>query len=526
MKKKAIIIGAGPAGLTAAYELLKKTDIIPVIYEEEDYAGGISRTFDYNGKKMDMGGHRFFSKSDKIMNWWLEIFPLQGAPSADDILLKRNLPLLEVPLPTPDPEKDDKVMLFRNRVSRIFFLQNFFDYPVSLNMKTLLNLGLFKTMKIGFSYIKTILLPKRKEISLEDFIINRFGKELYMTFFKDYTEKVWGVECSDIPADWGAQRIKGISISKILKDKFSSVFKKSDTSIYQKNKETSLIGQFIYPKFGPGQLWTEVAEKIKQMGGEIHFNSKVISIKADDNFKIESIKVQNANKETKEITGDFFFSSMPVKNLIEGFENNTDEKIKNIASGLQYRDFRTAGLLVKKLKIKNETKIATVNSIVPDTWIYIQEKNVKLGRLQIFNNWSPYMLDDFQKHVWIGLEYFCNEGDEIWSMDDKTFVDFASKELAKINIIQKEDIIDGCSVKVKKAYPAYFGTYKDFNQVKKYLNNFKNLFLIGRNGQHKYNNMDHSMMTAMTAVENIINGKTEKENIWEVNTETAYHESK
>lgn len=525
MKKKAIIIGAGPAGLTAAYELLKKTDITPVIYEEEDYAGGISRTFDYNGKKMDMGGHRFFSKSDKVMNWWLEIFPLQGALSIDDIILKRDLPLSKDEN-APDPEKEDKVMLFRNRVSRIFFLQEFFDYPVSLNIKTLLNLGFFKTIKIGLSYLKTILLPKRKELSLEDFIINRFGKELYLTFFKDYTEKVWGIECSNIPADWGAQRIKGISISQILKDKIASVFKKNDTSIYQKNKETSLIEQFIYPKFGPGQLWTEVAEKVKSMGGEIHFNSKVTGIKADSNFNIEYIKVQNAKNETEVIKGDYFFSSMPIKDLMEGFENEIDKEISNISSGLQYRDFRTAGILVKNLKIKNRTKIKTINNLIPDTWIYIQEKNVKLGRLQIFNNWSPYMIDDFQKYVWIGLEYFCNEGDEIWSMDDKTFVDFASKELASINIIDKNDIIDGCSVKVKKAYPAYFGTYKDFGKVKNYINNFKNLFLIGRNGQHKYNNMDHSMITAMTAVDNIINGINDKNNIWEVNTETVYHESK
>ncbi|MDR1195222.1 MAG: NAD(P)/FAD-dependent oxidoreductase [Endomicrobium sp.] len=525
MKKRAIIIGAGPAGLSAAYELLKKTDIIPIIYECENHVGGISRTFDYNGNKMDMGGHRFFSKSDRIMNWWLEIFPLQGALSADDIVLKRELPLSNAQN-APDPEKDDIVMLFRNRVSRIFFLQNFFDYPVSLNMQTLLNLGFFKTVKIGFSYIKTVLLPKRKEISLEDFIINRFGKELYLTFFKDYTEKVWGIECASIPADWGAQRIKGISISRILKDKISSVFKRNDKSIYQKNKETSLIEQFLYPKFGPGHLWNEVAKKIESMGGKIHLNSEVINIKADENSKIEYIKVKNNNKETETVKGDFFFSSMPVKNLIEGFENDIDEDIKNISSGLQYRDFRTAGLLVKKLKIKNATKIATVNGIIPDTWIYIQEKNVKLGRLQIFNNWSPYMVNAFQEHVWIGLEYFCNEGDEIWSMDDKSFIDFASKELASINIVEKNDIIDGCSVKVKKAYPAYFGTYKDFERVKKYLNKFENLFLIGRNGQHKYNNMDHSMMTAMTAVENIINEKTGKDNIWEVNTETSYHESK
>lgn len=517
--KKAVIIGGGPAGLTAAYELLKRTDIKPVVLEETDFIGGISRTFDYDGNKMDMGGHRFFSKSDRVMEWWINLLPVQGKLSVDDIILKRELTLSSKE-DAPDPQKEDRVMLIRHRLSRIYYLKHFFDYPVSLNFTTIKGLGLVRMTKIGLSYFKAAILPKRKEVSLEDFMINRFGKELYLTFFKNYTEKVWGVDCKDIPADWGAQRIKGISVGQILLDILKKPFKKKDTSIKQKNTETSLIEQFLYPKFGPGHLWETAAEDIKKMGGEIMLNAKVISIETGGN------KVISVTAGGKKYEADYFFSTMPVRDLISAIKPAAPENIKKISDGLMYRDFRTAGLLVSKLKIKNSTKFKTVSNIVPDTWIYIQEREVKLGRLQIFNNWSPYLIKDLENTVWIGLEYFCFEGDEIWNMSDKDFTELAAAELEKIGVIDKNDIIERCSVHVPKAYPAYFGTYKQFDRIMKYTDSFENLFLLGRNGTHRYNNMDHSMLTAMTAVDNIIEGKTSKENIWNVNSESEYHEEK
>lgn len=518
--KSAVIIGCGPAGLTAAYELLKRTDIKPILLEATDFVGGISRTYSHNDNKMDMGGHRFFSKSDRVMNWWTELMPIQGFPSIDDILLEREIPLSEKEN-APDPQKDDRIMLIRQRVSRIYYLKHFFNYPVSLNFETIKGLGFWRMVKIGFSYIKTVILPKRKENSLEDFMINRFGKELYLTFFKNYTEKVWGVKCNEIPADWGAQRIKGISIAKILLDIIKKIFKKKDNSIKQKDTETSLIEQFYYPKFGPGHLWENVAEDIKKMGGEIHLNSSVSKIETGKG-KIISVSTDDG----KTFNADYFFSTMPVKDLIHAISSEIPTNVSEAAKGLMYRDFRTAGLLVSKMKIKNETKIKTINNIVPDTWIYIQEDEVKLGRLQIFNNWSPYLVKDPLNTVWIGLEYFCFEGDEIWNMSEKDFTAMAAKELEQIGIIERADILDSCSVKVPKAYPAYFGTYDRFDEIRKFTDSFENLFLLGRNGTHRYNNMDHSMLTAMTAVDNIIEGIKTKDNIWNVNAEKEYHEEK
>jgi protoporphyrinogen oxidase len=534
-QKRAIIIGAGPAGLTAAYELLDKTDIKPVIYEMSEEIGGISKTVNYKGNRIDIGGHRFFSKSDRVMKWWQNIMPLQGAPAKDDSALGRDVPLKTECLKweigqgkakkidAPDPQKDDKVMLNRGRLSRIFFLRSFFDYPVSLNFNTFTNLGLWRTVKIGASYAKISLSPIKEEKSLEDFFINRFGQELYLTFFKDYTEKVWGIDCCEINPDWGAQRIKGLSITKAVAHAVKSKFSK-DSSIEQKKVETSLIEQFMYPKLGPGQMWEEVARIITENSGEIHFNHEVIGIE-HENGEIKQIKIKDIS--TGEIiteTGDYFFSTMPVKDLINAMED-VPEDVKEIASGLMYRDFITVGLLLNELKIKNETKQKTINDIVPDNWIYIQERDVKLGRLQIFNNWSPYLVKDDSKS-WIGLEYFCNEGDELWNMSDDKFAQFAMDELAKIDIIKKEDVLDNVVIRVPKTYPAYFGAYEQFDTVINFVNAFKNLFLIGRNGMHRYNNMDHSMLTAMTAVENIINKVDSKDNLWSINAEEEYHEEK
>ncbi len=512
--KKAIIIGAGPAGLTAAYELLKKSnDIKPIILEESNgVIGGISQTVNYKNNRMDIGGHRFFTKDDRVNNIWLEIMPIQGAKAKDDIILNREVKINEG---GPDPEKEDIVMLKRHRISRIYFLRKFFDYPISLKFKTFKNMGFKRTMKAGFGYIGSCL-HKRKEINLENFYINRFGKPLYQMFFEDYTTKVWGVSPKNISADWGRQRVKGLSLTKAVFNVLKKPFVRN-----KKKEETSLIQEFLYPKKGPGQLYEEMAKKIIEMGGEIIFNSKVDEIKVENN-SITYVKANNI-----EYRGDYYFSSMPIKDLIESIgKDNVSSEVYEIATNLPYRDFITVGLLIDKFKIKNETKIKTINNIVPDTWIYVQDRGVHLGRIQVFNNWSPYMVEDLNK-IFIGLEYFAFEGDKYWNMEDKDFIDFAIKELIEIGVIEsKENVLDSVRVKIKKAYPAYFGTYKDFDKVKQYLNTISNLYCVGRNGQHRYNNMDHSMLTSLIAVDNILNNISDKENLWNVNTEQSYHETK
>lgn len=521
-REKAIIIGAGPAGLTAAYELLEKTNITPIIFERSSDIGGISKTVNYKGNRIDIGGHRFFSKSQRVMNFWQNVLPLQGEPSRDDIILNRNT-FLSDDKDAPDPEKEDNVMLIRGRLSRIFFLRKFFSYPISLNIETFKNLGFIRIIRIGFSYLASRMFKIKPENSLEDFFINRFGKELYNTFFKDYTKKVWGISCNKIKPEWGAQRIKGLSISKAIVHALKNIFQRDD-SIDQEKTETSLIEQFMYPKFGPGQLWEELAKKIRGMGGEIHLNCEVVGLTSNEkNIHTALIQHQENNEINKE-KAEYFISTMPVKDLINSI-NNVPDKVMEIANGLIYRDFITVGLLLTKLKIKNKTKYKTINNIVPDNWIYIQEREVKVGRLQIFNNWSPYMVED-DSNVWIGLEYFCNEGDDLWKMADETFTKFAISELAKIAMIDENDVLDATVIRMPKTYPAYFGSYDRFDEIRNFVDEIDNLFLVGRNGMHRYNNMDHSMLTAMTAVEDIIHNVKNKDNIWNVNTEEEYHEEK
>jgi protoporphyrinogen oxidase len=522
-RKTAVIIGAGPAGLTAAYELLENTDIKPIIFEQTSHIGGISRTENYKGNRIDIGGHRFFSKSDRIMQWWQNILPLQGSYSKDDLMLGRNFQLSSK-LNAPDPEKTDKAMLIRSRLSRIFYLRKFYDYPISFNFSTLSNLGISRIIKITASYIKACCFPIKNELSLEDFLVNRFGRELYLTFFKDYTEKVWGVPPLKIKPEWGRQRIRGLSITKSLFHALKSIIK-SDNSVEQKDVETSLISRFLYPKYGPGQMWEEVAKIIISKGGEINLGCRVTGIKSS-NDRIANVNVLNmSNNEHKTINGDYFISSMPVKDLILSIKDAPSDEILNVANGLAYRDFITVGLLLKELKVKNQTKINALNGLIPDNWIYIQESDVKVGRLQIFNNWSPYMVNDIN-NVWVGLEYFCSEGDELWSKNDKDLIMLAKDELCKIDIINKDDFLDGVVIRSPKTYPAYFGTYDNFDLIQNYVDRIENLFLIGRNGMHRYNNMDHSMLTAMEAVNNIKNGLKEKGNIWAINVEEEYHESK
>lgn len=517
--KNVVIIGAGPAGLTAAVELLKDGNEYSVtVLEESDVIGGISQTVRYNGNRMDIGGHRFFSKSEEVMNWWSSLMPIQGADAYDDKVLGREKPLEKG---GPDPEKDDVVMLVRDRVSRIYYNKHFFDYPISMKPETIKNMGFATTMRAGFSYLKSCTF-KKPETNLENFYINRFGKVLYSMFFEGYTEKLWGRHPSEISADWGAQRVKGLSIRAILKDMISKVFGRKKDS---KEVETSLIEQFWYPKYGPGQLWELAAEKVREYGGTILMNHSVKRVVCDGS-KIKAVYCNTPDGE-KKIEADIFISSMPVKDLISAMEGDEPcEKIRKIAEGLPYRDFVTVGLLVNKLNLKNQTGKKTLGNIVPDCWIYVQDKGVKLGRIQIFNNWSPYLVKDPENTVWIGLEYFCAEGDSFWNMTDEECIAFAAGELEKMGVISSSEIIDSHRERVKKAYPAYFDTYKHFDRMISFLNKFDNLYCIGRNGQHRYNNMDHSMLTAIYAARSIKSGDSDKTKIWNVNTEKEYHEQK
>lgn len=513
--KRVIIIGAGPAGLTAAFQLLKNTEIKPTILEESEFVGGISRTAVYKNNRMDLGGHRFFTKNGQVMGIWEKLMPIQGSPSMDDIILGREFNWSP---DGPNPEREEKVFLLRNRVSRIFYLRKFFNYPISLSVETFANMGFVRTMKAGFGYMASII-HKRKEKSLEDFYINRFGKPLYEMFFEDYTEKVWGVHPSKIAPDWGTQRVKGLSLFKVIMSFLLKPFTPSS------KRETSLIEEFYYPRLGPGQLWEAMADEITKMGGEIVFQTSVNKLSFT---KANVVELQALTKDGKIVNylAETLFSSMPIKDLVNAMGDVPPQEVSQVASRLPYRDFITVGLLLNKLLIKNKTKLKTMSNIVPDCWIYIQEHDVKLGRIQIFNNWSPYLVERPEDTVWIGLEYFCNEGDEKWNMKNEDYIKNAIDELQKIGIIHKEDVLDSTIIKVKKAYPGYFGSYNSFGTVKNYLNSIDNLYCIGRNGQHRYNNMDHSMMTAIEAVNCYCNNTKSKDTIWNVNTEEDYHETK
>jgi protoporphyrinogen oxidase len=576
MARKAIIIGAGPAGLTAGLELLRRSDIVPIVLEASQEIGGISRTIRYKGNRMDIGGHRFFSKSDRVMQWWMELMPPDvSAPGSDApaaapsepaapleigyqgqrrvVTIPAHLPE-EPPLrgmgpllgdeedPDPaqaeeqvaetvavtEPANPDLVMLIRPRRSRIYYLRKFFDYPITLTANTLKNLGAVRMVRVGASYAWSRVNQIGPERSLEDFLINRFGRELYLTFFKSYTEKVWGTPCHEISAEWGAQRIKGLSLTTAVKHFFKKTFsakKEGDPSrkdIAQKGTDTSLIERFMYPKFGPGQLWEHVADLIRQKGGEIHMGWKVdrLNFSEGSPLRVASIEAVNEKGERKTFAGDFFFSTMPMRELVRAMQIPVPANVLEVSDGLQYRDFITVGLLADRLKVKEPD-----GGLLKDTWIYIQEPDVLLGRLQIFNNWSPYLVSDPSK-VWIGLEYFCYDTDDLWKMADDDLKKFAIAEVAKIGILEAADVSDAHVVRVPKTYPAYFGTYNRFDELKTFTDRIENLFLVGRNGMHKYNNQDHSMLTAMHAVDGIIAGKVDKQALWEINTEQEYHEEK
>ena len=564
LSKRAIIIGAGPAGLTAALELLRRTDIQPILIEASGEIGGISRTIRYKGNRMDIGGHRFFSKSDRVMQWWIDLMPpvdVDGAQTAAEITYQGNRRVVAVParleeepvlrgagplaIETDTEETDgagkvrpsehghtetvvaagpfdpDLVMLIRPRKSRIYYLRRFFAYPITLTAETLGNLGVVRTVRVGTSYLKSRVSQIKPEKSLEDFLINRFGQQLYLTFFKSYTEKVWGTPCDQISAEWGAQRIKGLSLTTAVKHfvKKTLAGKKKAKDLSQKGVDTSLIERFMYPKFGPGQLWEHVADEIVRLGGEIHMGLKVDAVHCEGK-QVVSIDAVTGLEQRQTFAGEYFFSTMPMKELLRAMDAPVQAAVREVAEGLQYRDFITVGILANRLSVTEPD-----GGLLKDTWIYIQEPDVLLGRLQVFNNWSPHMVADPTK-VWLGLEYFCYDTDPLWTMPDEELKAFAAAELEKIGILKMAEVLDGHVVRVPKTYPAYFGTYDRFDELREFTDGFENLFLVGRNGMHKYNNQDHSMLTAMTVVDGLIAGHVDKSALWSINTEQEYHEEK
>jgi len=521
MRKTAVIAGAGPAGLTAALELLRRTEYKPLVFDLDSQVGGISKTVNYRGNRMDLGGHRFFSKSDWVMNWWQEILPVAaGEAEIDGVTLAYQGQRREFTPVAASGPGDGRVMLVRPRLSRIYYRRRFFDYPLKLNAQTIGNLGLLEGGLLGASYAWSRLNQRNPESTLEDFFINRFGDRLYRTFFKDYTEKVWGVPCERISAEWGAQRIKGLSVTSALKHALGQMLPRKQ-DLAQKSVETSLIERFLYPRLGPGQMWEEVAARVVAAGGEIFLGHRIVGLDRDGD-RITGAKVMDVGTgEVRSVACDAFLSTMPVRELV-GQLRPEDARVREIAHGLPYRDFMTAGIVVRRMA---GTGAGSTLPFPADNWIYIQEPDVRIGRLQIFNNWSPHLVAD-PATVSLGLEYFCNEGDDLWSMTDTQFLAFAAQELEKIGLIDSRDVLDGTVVRVPKAYPAYFGEYPRIGQVRSYLDGIRNLYAIGRNGMHRYNNQDHSMLAAKAAVDCLVDGSSDKSDIWAVNTEEDYHETR
>lgn len=469
--EKVVIIGGGPAGLTAAYEL-SKADVESIVLEKDQMLGGISKTVKYKDYYFDIGGHRFFTKIKRVNDMWKDVL-------GDNFL-------------------------HRKRLSRIYYNKKFFFYPLR-PINALLGLGLCNSFLILFSYFYVRTFPSKQEETLEQWVSNHFGKRLYTTFFKTYTEKVWGIPCSEIRAEWAAQRIKGLSLTKAIKN---SLLKPQNNN-GNKTVIKTLIDSFDYPKLGPGMMWETVAEIVKKNRSQVCLGAEVKGILWDKK-RVKSLEV-NINGQKKLFQGTNFISSMPIRELIQKFKPTVPEKVLKAANNLNYRDFLTVALIVNK------------RDVFPDNWIYIHDQNVKLGRVQNFKNWSPYMIPDPDKTC-LGLEYFCFEGDDLWSMPDQKLIDLGKKELETLDLVRAYDVVDGTVVRMPKAYPVYDSNYKDMLQiVRQFIDKIDNLQLVGRNGMHRYNNQDHSMLTAIYAKENILGAK---HNLWEVNEDLEYHEEK
>lgn len=513
-----VIIGAGPAGLTAAYELLKAGVRGVIVLEASGDIGGISKTVNFKGNRIDIGGHRFFSKSDWVMNWWRDVLPV-AMPSEGDVHLAYQgaSRLLGAGRTASESEKD--VMLVRNRTSRIYFGGQFFDYPLKANMDTALKLGLGTCAQFGTSYALSQMRPISPERTLEDFFINRFGRQLYLRFFKEYTEKVWGVPCHEISADWGAQRIKSLSIGTALKHAAKKLFADGQAGTAQ----TSLIEHFLYPKLGPGQMWEAVADRVEKMGGVIIRHAQVTKIARSGDRVTGVTYLDPIARHERALPASHVISTMPIKELVASLAPVPEDKVLGIGQNLQYRDFITVGVLYKRLE-KTSAATNTSNNIVPDNWIYIQEPGVKVGRLQLFNNWSPYMVKD-PNTVWVGLEFFARDDDDLWAMSDEALKALALREMEQLKLARQADALDCVVIRMPKAYPGYFGAaYEKLDTVREYLDGIGNLFLVGRNGMHRYNNQDHSMLSARYAAEAILAGSSDKSKIWGVNIDDDYHE--
>ena len=462
-RKTVLIIGAGPAGLIAAYDLIKQ-NTQPIVLEKADRVGGISRTETYKGYRFDIGGHRFYTKVREVQQLWLEI-------------LGNNF--LKVP-----------------RLSRIYYNGKFFNYPLEVN-NALSNLGFINSLLMLFSYLQAKIKPHPVEENFEQWVCNRFGKRLYETFFKTYTEKVWGISCTEIRADWAAQRIQGMSLKRVILD-----------SLVKNHQTKSLIKEFYYPELGPGMMWEKCQEIITNQGGIVHLNTEVNKIYHQHN-QIQKITVQQEN-QTFDLQADEFISSMPISALILKLEPPAPTAVFQAARSLKYRDFLIAALIIDAV------------DLFPDNWIYIHSPEFKVGRIQNFKNWSPAMVPDSSKTC-LGMEYFCSEGDELWSMSDSELIEFASREIVDLSLLSNiNKIEDGTVIRQLKAYPVYDQEYRQHLQViQDYLQGFDNLQTIGRNGMHRYNNQDHSMLTGLLAAKNILG---ENHNLWDVNTERSYYE--
>jgi len=460
-----IIAGAGPAGLTAAYEACKK-GLNPVIFEKEQEVGGISKTVNYKDYLFDIGGHRFFTKYDDVKKIWNEIL-------GDDFLI-------------------------RPRLSRIYYNNRFFYYPLK-PLNALKNLGLFNSISVMLSYVLSQIRPYKNVKNFEEWISNKFGKKLFNIFFKTYTEKVWGISCREIQADWAAQRIKSLSLGKAILNSIGFL---------GKGRVTTLIDEFQYPRKGPGQMWNTAKKLIEEKGGKVELNTSVIRIIRKDD-KIVSALVKN-NGSLQEVSGTHFLSTIPLRELVQSIEPAPPDKVLKAAQELKYRDFFTVGLIIDK------------PSIFPDNWIYIHSPEVRVGRIQNFKNWSPEMVPDPQMTT-LGLEYFCFDTDEIWKKDDEELIEMGKKEAAQLKFASTEQIQDGLVIRSPKTYPIYDEGYRErIEVIQNYLLSIKNLQTIGRNGLHRYNNQDHSMLSAMFAIRNILG---EKCSVWDINIDDEYHET-
>ncbi|MEA9586869.1 NAD(P)/FAD-dependent oxidoreductase [Xanthomonas sp. WHRI 10064A] len=510
MSKHVVIIGAGPAGLTAALELIGQPGVKVTVLEADDCVGGISRTVKHNGNRIDIGGHRFFSKSDWVMQWWTNLMPIEHAGDVPLNLRYQGQTRDGLPAGVAMANgAEPAAMLIRNRLSRIYFNRRFFSYPLKLNLDSFRNLGIGKSVLFGFSYLRAQLSKIEPELSLEDFLINRFGRRLYGQFFKEYTEKVWGVPCNQISAEWGAQRIKSLSITKAVLHALRGML-----GLNGKVTQTSLIENFLYPKHGPGEMWETAAQVFQTRGGTLLMKHKAVGLDLDKG-QVRTVTVQNAAGETVTIDCSHVISTMPVRDLVAASRQSWSEDIVAIADKLQYRDFITVGLLYQARELPRA---------LGDNWIYIQEPGVNVGRVQIFNNWSPYMVKDASM-VWMGLEFFCRETDDLWKMRDTDLQELAQREMLQIGLVSSAAAQDAVVIRVPKAYPGYFGdAYAKFDQLRTALDAVPNLFLVGRNGMHRYNNQDHSMLTAKEAAEQILTGNVDKSRLWSINVDDEYHE--